>query len=99
MAGELYYGEPLPEPDEKMRRELRATGAMVREMWEKVYAKWPDGPPYERNRKKAMAELRAMQAREWPEGLPRMGDFSARTRAATARVFSEADGGGDDAGG
>ena len=99
LSGDLYYGKPLPELSEEDRREMRATGAAVRETWDKMFAKWPNGPPYQKDRKKAMAELRAMQAKEWPNGPPEFEDFHARTRAAAARVFAEADGEGEDAGG
>ena len=81
-------------PDENARREMLATGRAVREMWEKLYADWPNRPPHQKDRKKAMAELRAMQAKEWPEGPPDMGDFHARTRTAMARVEAEGDGEG-----
>ena len=99
LAGDLYYGEPLPELSEDDRREMLATGEAVREMWDKICAKWPDGPPYQKDRKKAMAELRAMQAKEWPDGAPDLGNFSARTRAAAERVIAEGDGEGESAGG
>ena len=94
MAGDLYCGEAPPPPDADARREMLATGRAVREMWEKLYADWPNRPPYQEDREKAMAELRAMQAKEWPEGPPDMGSFHAQTRAAMARVDAEKDGKG-----